>query len=528
MTSPESCAPAAARTFAGWVPTITGQLSFSLIGQGANALDYVAANVETLDAGASAVPVRHVFVVQRRVARDLPITNGVAQLLKPWIGVHFILVGSSAPASRPRLDLPLKRGGQYQVLHDEIGVLRGKIYVLGHHDGPSGRKSTHQFVQEVSKRVVAIESATPRGTICGDFDLREEFALVPDAAERAGVTLLECDFELYRSGEFRAHFDETSPVFQAAVDEASEDQVHAAKNLSEALAKQVYYFVKDISHRHYHHETSSDNILPAYEVRPGDDDSWRRQSLWALSRAVLEHRRRNVLVGHKRALGILAYAEAFQTQLACVRRISNGTGFEESEAGISFDFSHTRASLDATIDELSYAKSFWSSIQGVTIATVLGAAALWIGAVQIKSSACKIAAPNVCVEAAIPRWTSELIRQAIEHPALPFGALFASGLLWIAFSSRGLHNFGLLRDFRWLLGGWSAALGASTSRWLRKKHPSLGDTAGAIVAWVSSLATILGVVVTVAGFFSLLPILPEWLTLDGWLRGLLWVLNRAR
>lgn len=519
MASQTDCGPSASRAFAGWVPTITGQLSFSLIGQGTNSADCVTANVETFDPPTARVPTRHVIVHQKRIARDLSVPGWLAKLVKPWVGVHFVLVGTSGAADRPRLDLPPKRG-RYQILGDQIGVLRGKVYVAGHEE--KNKNALPNFARDITRRIVKIERSTPRGTICGDFDLKEELSLVPTVAKSVGVTLAECSFEIYRSGEIRLFFDETADVFSSAEDESTTDQSRAPQNLSEGLAKQIYYFIKDISHRHFHHDASSDNMLPAFEVLQGDDDSWRRDSLWSLSRAVLEHRRRNVLIGHKQALGILAYAESFQSHLARVRRLPNG-GFEPSEAGMSFDFSHARASLEATIEELAFRKSFSSGIQSVVIATILGSVALWIGAVQIKDVVCSVDDAE-CVAPVVPPAIAQLLRGSIEYPAVPFALTVVLALLWSASSNRGLQHIPLLRRLRRFIGGWGTALGASTSRMCRRWFPAVGDLVGAAVTWIVSLAAVLLMMRAAAGFFSLLPF-PNWLTLETWLAAILSLLR---
>lgn len=513
MTAPESAATTTRDTFAGWVPTIAGQLSFSLIGLGTNSSDCVTANVETYAGASAKVPTRHVLVYQERVARDLPMPLWLAKRVRPWVRTHFILVGSSAPANRPRLDLDTENK-RYQLLHDEIGVLKGKIYMVPYdQDVP---KATQRFLQVIKARIGEIERATPRGTICGSFDLAAEFDLVPVAAAAEGVVFAECDFELYRSGEVRLHFDAQTPAYAEAVDDAEEAD-ETDEGLISGLSKQAYYFIKDISHRHFHHDASSDNILPAFRVRDGDDDGWRRDSLWSLSRAVLEHRRRNALLDHKRALGILAYAESFQAHLACVRRAADG-GFEPSEAGMSFDFSHTRASLGATIDELAFKKSFGLSVIGTVLATALAAIALWIGAVQISDSLCSADLP--CEEPVPPRWLTSTLAYVIEHPAVGLGIITIALVIWVVKTQRGIAQARLVKGFQHVVGGWVVALGASASRWARKKHPTFGDNLGGAVAWLMATITVLGILFAVGGVFSLNPVWPTGWTIESWAHAL--------
>ncbi len=120
------------------------------------------------------------MVYQERGASDLPFP--FAKWVRPWVQTHFVMVGSSAPAARPRLDLPTQNG-RYQLLHDEIGVLRGKVYVV-----PGDQAADVEgLVKKLSVRINDIEHSTPRGTICGGYDLAEEFDLVPSAAKEADI-----------------------------------------------------------------------------------------------------------------------------------------------------------------------------------------------------------------------------------------------------------------------------------------------------------------------------------------------------
>lgn len=512
MTAPDSSAAHPRNTFAGWVPTITGQLSFSLIGLGTNSSDCVTANVETYSGEAARAPTRHVLVYQERSARDLPIPLWLAKWVRRWVKTHFILIGSSSPANRPRLDLETENN-RYQLLHDEIGVLRGRVYMVP--DDQEDPKAIKRFLQSIKNRIGEIERATPRGTICGGFDLATEFDLVPRAAEAAGVFFADCSFELYRSGELRLHFDPEAPAYAEAHDDAGDPDDADPEGLIGGLSKQAYYFIKDISHRHFHHDASSDNILPAFAVRDGDDDGWRRDSLWSLSRAVLEHRRRNALLDHKRALGILAYAESFQAHLACVRRAADG-GFEPSEAGMSFDFSHTRASLGATIDELAFKKSFGLSVIGTVIATVLAAMALWMGAAQISTSFC--GDDPACKPPVPPTWLSSTLGYIIQHPATGLAIVAVMLVVWVVKTQRGIAQFRLVTGFHHVVGGWVIALGASASRWLRKEHPTFGDNLGGVITWLSATAIVVGTLWAVSGIFSLNPFWPEGWTVDAWVR----------
>lgn len=494
------------RTFSGWVPTITGHLSFSLIGLGASAVKCVTANIECSNPDNLHVPIRHVAVSQRRITRDLPLTAWPIPIFKPWIASEFILIGSSQSASRPRLDSIPPADEPLALHHDNIGVLTGRVLVVPHHEDAT--KAAQELVNKIRARAVAISNEFPRGTICGETEFAAGFDQLLLDARREGVVAAEAGFELFRSGELRLTFSsEEGLVTQSAQDADGEDFIPD-------IAKQIYYFIKDISHRHYHHDRSSDNLLPISETHRYDDENWRRETLWALARAVLETRRRNHLPGHKSALGILAYAEAFQQHLARVKRLVDGNGFQRSEVGEIYDFSHTRSSLDATIDELSYRKSFFAQLQALAIGSVLAAAALWLTTYQVRSDLCD--GITGCVAPMPPTWLRNALHFLLTRPLIPIAIFFTGGVFYFEISRRSLQNIRTVRNIRWFVASWAGAAGASASRYFRQRNPVWGDTFGSIVAFVVVLLAVSAAMYVAAGLFGLLPF-PYWLKIENWL-----------
>ncbi|WP_332654074.1 hypothetical protein [Brevundimonas sp.] len=449
--------------YAGWIPTITGQLSFSLIGLGGAAPDCVTANVEFQDAQVGH-PRRRVAVIQRRVTKDLPLTFQPIPYFFRSIAAEFILLGDTHPATRPVI-----HEGEAAPRHDEIGVLSGEILVLPHHkDQPSVERS---FVRKLRERIATIGDATPRAVIGGEDALAQELNALQDAAARGGLTLAHFRFELYRTGEFRLQQVETIMV--------EPDGDLEQEEFDAILASQVYYFVKDIAHRHYHHRRSSDNLLPLTPLRGDDDVSWRRETLWSLARAVLEMRRSGKLPGHKSALGVLAYAEAFQGLLARVeRRADQAEPFKVTHEIACYDFTHTRQSLEATIAEKGFLHSHWTSIHGLLIATGLAAAALWLAAVQVREQACR---PDMGCPV-VPNIMKAGIEIMIEMPHILAAGLVVLAAIYLEASRRSLMAVTPLRVWGEFLGSWIDALGATISRWARRRHPTWGDQIGATLA----------------------------------------------
>lgn len=481
--------PAQTPAYAGWVPTITGQLSFSLIGLGGAAPDCVTANVEFWDEKAGH-PRRRVAVVQRRVTRDLPLTVWPVPYLFRSIAAEFILVGETQPALRPII-----QDGKIGRRDDEIGVLAGELIVLPFHDTQS--RSERALIRKIRKRIAAAGDSTPRAVIGSDAALGLDLQAWIAEAARAGLTLARFRFELYRTGEFRIEQVKSIPVAEDA--DLDQDEFDAI------LASQTYYFVKDIAHRHYHHRPSTDNLLPLTPLKASDDVSWRRETLWSLARAVLEMRRSGKLPGHKSALGVLAYAEAFQGLLARVERGGSARSpFRLTHEIACYDFTHTRQSLEATIAEKGFIHSHSTNLFTLAITTCLAVAALWLAIAQVKGVDCL----QELGCARVPEPVAWLMWQTIERPHLMAAALLILAAIYVESSRRSLMVVTPLRVWGEFIGSWFDALGATISRWARKRHPTWGDQIGATIAWVYSVFFVTAGLHTLGAVIGLWPLVP--------------------
>jgi hypothetical protein len=86
-------------------------------------------------------------------------------------------------------------------------------------------------------------------------------------------------------------------------------RVYANVDLSDLMAAQFYYFVRDITHTHQHHHRHTDTILSVY--RSTNDVDWRKNVLFSLYNHIIARKRATELAETVDSLGILAYAQAF-------------------------------------------------------------------------------------------------------------------------------------------------------------------------------------------------------------------------
>lgn len=511
--------------FAAWVPTITGHLSFSFVGHGVDSC--LAANSETTPQGGT--PLRRVLVLQHRTMRDLPYTRWPMAIIRPWIAADYLLIGSSRPEQRPAFDPK----GKVIETRDEMGALVGELVVVPHHDDKSLRKEAKDLVKALRLAIAAFSDEAPRGVPVDIDTLDQDVRRLLAAAQGKQVQLIRAEFALHRTGELRLRMTKTPPIKGAPAGST------AALMREKILARQIYYFAKDIAHRHYHHEASADNLLPLIEAPPNDDQTWRRETLWSLARAVLEVRRRDHLSDYKGAIGILAYAEAFQALMGRVMRNPAGK-FVPATQIVPYDFCHTRSSLEAKIDERAWIASGWSQFWTVLVTTLIAAAALWIGGIQVKDAACasmlppapvvsadasfevsakfqgarppptgkngaagqpsqmdlrvvrsEPSAPQACsLPSKPPQWASRLLLYVVSDPGGLIGLLTLVGFLYFEFARRSFRS---VRASRFLVSSpweWLSALGGTVSRHVRRINPLWGDPAGRLSALVGAVGVL--------------------------------------
>lgn len=410
------------RGFSGWIPTITGQLSFSLIGRRSDKLDCVTVNQE--DAANANPPARTLVSLVRRVAKDVPLP---LRLRHPARIKHYIVIGRTASTVRPSVE-----GVKVSAHPDELGLLEGAVYVVPYHKNPDLRERAKLKIGAVRREI--------SGFIKGSDVSVLRSAVEGKIHQADGVKVLVLEFSIYRTGELR---------------------ILANASINEVLCQQVYYLLKDMAHRHYHHAQADDNLLPLTAAGPADDLTWRRNTLWCLARMVLEARRRDRLDGYKNALGMLAYAEAFQGLLGRVSRTAPDK-FSLIKGASLYDFAHARASLDAKIAENEYRINAKTQVVAIGISTVLATIALWISAVQISEPVCEtIKAHDGVCGISVPHFSAHVVEFLIERPFETYGILLLVALVYLG---RRILSFMPLAIADYIMINWSQAVGASASR----------------------------------------------------------------
>lgn len=244
------------REFRGWVPTITGNLSFSVLGTSKSPRkDEKAYRI----VGGR----RYTLAVQRRHTSDA--VFGLYDVFHDReASFHFVMLCASFEDEN------------HNANHGSVFVVDSREYWRFSHNIASLKHAADdEFERFFSFAFLGLQDAVDQKKA-----VRVNFSL-----DRAGGVSLK---------------SEVDPKKQS--DEG-------------VIENQVYYFLRDISHRHQHHEATSDTILKCYRfdsLSPASTQRWKRETLYALYRWIIQQKRAQSLEAYINCKGVLAYACSFE------------------------------------------------------------------------------------------------------------------------------------------------------------------------------------------------------------------------
>ena len=365
-------------SFAGWVPNVSGHLSFNLVDPHSG--------LPTYNYQSDLAEPRIVALHRERLAQDYPFPDWLMRRIRPSARQDFILLAQSCAAHTPVLlsDEPTN-------IADANGVLVGIVAILPSEKRARRRKIRNQLLLDVDEAVTEAISQYASGT-ARDATLTDQLLKgLQDAREHVACYFLR--FALFRTGELRIWFELGEFLGRDIVADPPSD---AERLAADHIAPQAYYFIKDMLHAHYHHDKSSDQLLPLVRLKgtedsiDEDDTAWRYATLRGLVRVVVELRQSRSLDAHKRAIGIIAYAKSFQCVLA---RILRGRTVDEtprlSPAVMPYDFSNLISSIEAIDASVQAGVTARLQLFAIVVGIFLSGLALWSGAVQVQPALCE-------------------------------------------------------------------------------------------------------------------------------------------
>lgn len=247
-----------------WVPTVTGHLSFTAIGD----TDYPARCERFGDP-------RYFCILQKRSLLDVVVPLPFSGRFAIWLREQFARL-----VFRRSGNFEFAIFGEYNEEHDR---LEGTLFLT-----PSRFLDNEEYRVKVANLCSQGRNGRLLEHRASEFrDFISEFC-------RGSAT-----FQLLRNGE----------IF---IDTRYETNNSERRRFDGIIASQLYFFVKDIFHKHQHHDSAHDAIIPLFSVDHKDDNSWIKKTQHRLFRQMIRYKRYRDQRTLYRASGILAYAKAFE------------------------------------------------------------------------------------------------------------------------------------------------------------------------------------------------------------------------
>jgi len=275
--------------FKGWLPTVSGRLSFSVFGYADHPSKVVSANVAD-------GKTRIIICYQKRNLSDSLFGEYFARAFFGLSGKFWFALLARADDCATAEDSPLE----------------GHLFLF--HERQLWRKEAEVLVRPAQRDLRAFESMT------GSMSLSSYFGshFTDLASSLASLSSFNARFQTQRDGETLidipalSGFSSNSPAFP--------DDEPQRGHIIHAVTSQLFYFLRDVGHVHQHHNPSTDTVVNLHLFDGKDDLTWRCETLRALYRKVLEYKRRKDVAVYGASLGVLAYAEAFER--ACNERLN--------------------------------------------------------------------------------------------------------------------------------------------------------------------------------------------------------------
>lgn len=304
-------------SYIGWIPTVSRRLSFSLIGQTSHPTEAITSNISTRQA-------RYIVSFQKRDLLDssIPLTNflkkKIVNLLFGISGEFWFVLIAKCTDEKYIASKPLQ--GEVLIFHERSNKLKTAQY-------------SWQNIQDGLERSQGILNAYEDQCVATDLESYYSQNVEKLVSTLADYAVYSVQFNLQRNGIIEIHAPKDN--------EFSSHDEHMA-------CSQVFFFLKDIIHRHQHHHPKTDTILDIYKL---GDQTWACETLRALYKKVLTFKRDKAEGIYSSALGVLAYVKAFK------KICTDDLGCQESELVTSRDDDALVQSIQAAQDDLRFISS---------------------------------------------------------------------------------------------------------------------------------------------------------------------------
>ena len=279
----------------GWIPTVAGRLSYRSIGDSLFPTRSVSANIPFVNHNGR---VRYILAYQRRNLSDA-IQPAILNRLKGESGIFYFSMLARTVAGE----------------ESHNNKLTGAVFIYTHPTWSLGKPHLRYLIQTQSFKQ---DQDTFESAYLKHYDITER---------NADIAI---NFELCRNGFLTLQMPKINTVGILQNTDPGDFDI---------IANQAYFFLRDISHTHQHHNPTSDTLLTVQKSDSQDQDAWKRHVMYSLIFHIIQKKRKNLPEVQAQLEGIVSYAATF-------RRIAQ---VDEPE----FNLKNLRRSILAKKGELS-------------------------------------------------------------------------------------------------------------------------------------------------------------------------------
>jgi hypothetical protein len=196
------------------------------------------------------------------------------------------------------------------------------------------------------------------------------------ADDRASITFSEFDLELRRrnadlmsQSDFHVNFElERNGFVQFSIPTVNNNSILDQNEENERnIVNHCYFFLRDMCHKHQHHNPRSDTLLTVLKVEDeAEDNTWKRHILYSLLYHVVQYKRRAKSQVQAQARGIISYTRTFE-RLAHLE--DSSLFLEELDSSILSKESEISAIQNTRAAARSFAFSILFSVFAILVAT---------------------------------------------------------------------------------------------------------------------------------------------------------------
>jgi hypothetical protein len=268
--------------FRGWIPTVSGALSFSALGD-ANYLP------RAISANRSDRHTRYLVCFRGRDCSDivLPFKKILGPKLLGLQGkLWFVCIASST-----------------SVIAGDQDTINGRVFIFS--NKTKWNDELLPILRSAQNRLRAYQYGID-GALQNYF--QQTFDELID--ELPSLSSFNVVFAISRKGFCEIHVEDDMKISNDAP--RIPDIQPRRNHVTHILAAQIFFFLRDIGHRHQHHNPNTDTIVDVWPDNPEDPFEWKLQTLFSLYRKVISYKRLRERSSFASSLGVVAYADTFR------------------------------------------------------------------------------------------------------------------------------------------------------------------------------------------------------------------------